>query len=92
MTAQSKPLKAAAPQLKIAEKPGSSIIEYGRMICRAEADAISGVAELLDSAFVECVKLIVNRPSTGRIIASGMGKAGFIARKVYPTFASIGIS
>jgi arabinose-5-phosphate isomerase len=53
-----------------------------------EAAAVAALADRLDAAFARAVDLILN--SRGRVIVSGMGKSGHIARKIAATLASTG--
>ncbi|MDR2837395.1 MAG: KpsF/GutQ family sugar-phosphate isomerase [Azonexus sp.] len=63
-------------------------LELGRQTLTIEAAAVAALAERLDGAFVRAVDLILH--SRGRVIVSGMGKSGHIARKIAATFASTG--
>jgi arabinose-5-phosphate isomerase len=67
----------------------SKIIDLGKKVLSIEANALSEVALRLNSNFAEAVGEIAN--CKGKIICSGMGKAGLIAQKVASTFASTGI-
>jgi len=62
--------------------------EIGRGILEAEARALDEAASALDPAFVHAVEAIAR--CDGRLVVTGMGKAGFIARKISATFASTG--
>ncbi|MEM6489933.1 MAG: KpsF/GutQ family sugar-phosphate isomerase [Pseudomonadota bacterium] len=53
-----------------------------------EAAALAGFAETLDQAFCDAVDIIMR--ATGRVIVSGMGKSGHVARKIAATMASTG--
>ena len=53
-----------------------------------EAKAIQVMAERLDGRFVEAVGII--EPCTGRVVVTGIGKSGHVARKVAATLASTG--
>ncbi len=64
---------------------------YGKEIILAEAEALTQLANSLDESFDRAVDLILNLPNTGRVIVSGIGKAGFIGMKISATFASISI-
>lgn len=66
-------------------------IEDGRAILRAEAQAILTLSEALDESFHSAVQLILDMPREGRVIVSGMGKAGFIGMKISATLASTGL-
>ena len=55
---------------------------------RLEADAIESVARALDSPFTRAVELLSE--ATGRLIVSGVGKSGLVARKIAATFTSTG--
>jgi arabinose-5-phosphate isomerase len=53
-----------------------------------EADAVRALAERLDERFVHALALILGR--RGRVVVSGIGKSGHIARKIASTLASTG--
>jgi arabinose-5-phosphate isomerase len=63
-------------------------IESGRTVIRTEADALVDLAERINGDFELAVRLIFN--CTGRLIVSGIGKSGLIARKIVATMNSIG--
>jgi len=63
-------------------------LDTARRVIRAEADALAALADALDSRFGDAVDLILN--AKGRIIISGIGKSGHIARKIAATLASTG--
>lgn len=65
-------------------------LEAGRAVLLSAANALSQVAAALDGSFEQAVRLINTLPSEGRVVISGMGKAGFIAMKISSTLASIG--
>ncbi|GAA5241572.1 KpsF/GutQ family sugar-phosphate isomerase [Burkholderia mallei] len=53
-----------------------------------EANAVRALAEQLDGEFVAAVGLLLN--CRGRVVVSGIGKSGHIARKIAATLASTG--
>ena len=53
-----------------------------------EAEAVRALIERLDQKFIDAVELIHQR--NGRVVVSGMGKSGHIARKIASTLASTG--
>ncbi len=53
-----------------------------------EADAVRALIDRLDERFLDAVSLILN--CGGRVVVSGIGKSGHIARKVASTLASTG--
>src|SRR5437764_6120336 len=61
---------------------------YARGVLRVEASAIEQLCARIDGAFSEAVARIF--ACDGRVVVSGMGKAGFIAQKISATFASTG--
>ena len=63
-------------------------LETARAVLETEAQAISALIRRLDTHFVRAVELIMGR--RGRVIVSGIGKSGHIARKIASTFASTG--
>ena len=64
------------------------ILTLARAVLRTEADALLELEPKLDDAFVAAVRALHDAP--GRVIVSGMGKSGHIARKIAATFASTG--
>jgi arabinose-5-phosphate isomerase len=66
----------------------TDLLATGRRVIRREAEALAMLAEGLDGAFAAAVELILN--ASGRVIVSGMGKSGHVARKIAATFASTG--
>src|SRR5438445_1187751 len=68
-------------------EPGD-LVERGRRVLVLEADAIRRVAERLGPPFAAAVRLLAG--ARGRIIVSGLGKSGLIARKIAATFTSTG--
>ena len=71
---------------KIEFVPG--VLEFGREILHDEARALDALAESLDGPFEEAVQLIFE--CKGKLIVSGLGKSGHVARKIAATFASTG--
>ena len=63
-------------------------VALARRVLRIEADAILALAERIDGPFAEAVALIL--ACHGRVIVSGIGKSGHIARKIAATMASTG--
>ncbi len=63
-------------------------LELGRQTLDIEAAAVSALKDRIDGDFARAVSLILN--SHGRLIVSGMGKSGHIARKIAATMASTG--
>ncbi|MBI4637335.1 MAG: KpsF/GutQ family sugar-phosphate isomerase [Candidatus Rokubacteria bacterium] len=57
-------------------------------VLRLEADAILGLIPKLDDRFDRAVETLYR--TTGRVIVTGMGKSGLIARKIAATLASTG--
>lgn len=63
-------------------------LDLARQTLRIEADAVLGLTERLDGAFAAAVALILE--CRGRLIVSGIGKSGHVARKIASTMASTG--
>jgi arabinose-5-phosphate isomerase len=64
------------------------ILRRGAEVIKIEANALHVLAEALDMSFVEACKAIINAP--GRVVITGMGKSGHIARKWAATMAATG--
>ena len=63
-------------------------IEYAKEVILAEARTLKDLAGRLTKDFERAVDLIVNL--RGRVVVSGMGKAGIIGQKISATLASTG--
>jgi arabinose-5-phosphate isomerase len=68
------------------QRPG--VVEFGREILHDEARALDALADSLGAEFEQAVRLIFDCP--GKLIVSGLGKSGHVARKIAATFASTG--
>ena len=70
------------------EVPGSEecALAAAREVLELEARALMEFAKRLDDSFVKAARLLAG----GRVIVSGMGKSGHIARKIASTFSSTG--
>ena len=66
----------------------SDVLQFGREILHDEARALDALADGLDGPFEEAVRLIL--ACEGKLIVSGLGKSGHVARKIAATFASTG--
>ncbi|MDR2239194.1 MAG: KpsF/GutQ family sugar-phosphate isomerase [Zoogloeaceae bacterium] len=66
----------------------SSALAMAKRVLRIEAQAVSDLIARLDDAFPRAVELIL--ACRGRVIVSGIGKSGHIARKIAATLASTG--
>lgn len=66
----------------------SDPLETAREVLRTEAEALIALAGAMPADFPRVVDLIEGL--SGRVIVTGMGKSGHIARKIAATFASTG--
>jgi arabinose-5-phosphate isomerase len=66
----------------------TSVLEFGREILHDEARALDALADSLGEPFERAVRLVLDCP--GKLIVSGLGKSGHVARKIAATFASTG--
>jgi len=60
----------------------------GRRVFEIEAAALAAVAERLDGDFTQACRLMLQ--ARGRVVCTGMGKSGHVARKIAATMASTG--
>lgn len=67
---------------------GPQDLEAGRRVLSLEARALNALADGLDENFTACLEILGQ--VTGRIVVTGMGKSGHIARKIAATLASTG--
>jgi len=70
------------------DKEQSDSLATGRRVIGREAEALALLRDSLDGGFVQAVDLLLK--AKGRVIVSGMGKSGHIARKIAATLASTG--
>lgn len=66
----------------------ADLIRSGREVILIEAQAVKTLAERLDSGFAAACGLCL--ACRGRVIVTGMGKSGHVARKLAATLASTG--
>ncbi len=66
----------------------NSIIKNGKEVIRIESEAIADLQKSINGDFVKAVETIFT--SKGRVVLTGMGKSGLIARKIVATFNSTG--
>jgi arabinose-5-phosphate isomerase len=63
-------------------------IEYGKNVVETEANAVKNLIRHIDDNFQNAVDLVIN--CRGRIVVTGIGKAGIIGQKISATLASTG--
>jgi len=78
---------AVSPQLPH-PADAAALVASGRHVFEIERDALGAVAERLGDAFSQACQLVLQ--SKGRVVATGMGKSGHVARKIAATLASTG--
>ena len=85
MSAKIRPINPllAQPQLDKAALTKSALI-----VIETEARAIDTLKSRIDGAFLHACELMFD--CTGRVVVSGMGKSGHVARKIAATLASTG--
>ncbi|KSB91335.1 D-arabinose 5-phosphate [Caulobacter vibrioides] len=66
----------------------SDAVAVGRRVLSIEAQALNQMADELGEAFVSAVQVM--HDAKGRIVCTGMGKSGHVARKIAATLASTG--
>jgi arabinose-5-phosphate isomerase len=65
-----------------------SSIERGKEVIRIEKEALSALESRINGAFADAVDLIYH--CSGRVIVTGLGKSGLVARKIVATMNSTG--
>jgi arabinose-5-phosphate isomerase len=71
--------------MKLTDK---ELIDIGKKVIKVEGDSILELIDRVDKSFAKAVKLIYK--SKGRVVFTGMGKSGLIARKIVATMNSTG--
>lgn len=64
------------------------IIKKGKEVIRIEAEAVANLSESINEQFVKAITTISE--CKGRVVLTGMGKSGLIARKIVATLNSTG--
>jgi arabinose-5-phosphate isomerase len=77
-----------APGGTSAETDDDAILSEARRVLELEARSVSDLVPRLDDAFVRACRLVA--ATEGRVIVSGIGKSGIIARKLAATLTSTG--
>ncbi|MGH8081101.1 MAG: KpsF/GutQ family sugar-phosphate isomerase [Lysobacter sp.] len=83
-----RPIPAPAASVPPACGPATGLADSGRRVFEIEAQALAAVAERIDGDFTAACELIL--AAHGRVVCTGMGKSGHIARKIAATLASTG--
>ncbi len=66
----------------------AAVLAIARRVITAEAAALAMLADDLGESFARAIEMLL--AAQGRVIVSGMGKSGHVARKIAATFASTG--
>lgn len=66
----------------------NDLCAYGRQVIATEAAGLHALAEALDGGFAQAVATLL--ALRGRVVVTGIGKSGYVARKVTATLASTG--
>src|ERR1700729_579424 len=72
----------------IAKINGDRALALARNVLEIEADAVRGLSDLLDHNLSGAVEFLLG--CRGRVVVSGIGKSGHVARKFAATLASTG--
>ena len=72
----------------VATERRERILSRAREVLRIESASVAALADRLGQDFVAAVELILG--VRGRLVVSGMGKSGVVARKLASTFSSTG--
>src|SRR5437870_1488050 len=64
------------------------LLTLARDVLRMEAEAVVALADRVGAAFLAACRLMLD--CRGRVVVTGMGKSGAIARKIAATLASTG--
>lgn len=68
----------------------AEILQAARAQIRAEGEVLIDIAEQIDASFIDAVELVVNCP--GKILATGAGTSGTMARRLAHLLATCGMS
>lgn len=65
-----------------------SATEKGKEVIRIESEAVASLADRIDERFSRAVEMMFS--CRGRVVVTGMGKSGIVARKIVATLNSTG--
>ena len=85
VSSRARAIASAAPQPCV---DGARALELAREVLATEAAAIQSMAARIGDSFVATVALLLG--CRGRVVVSGIGKSGHVARKLAATLASTG--
>jgi arabinose-5-phosphate isomerase len=89
MEIESRQERNVAPTVSANERPTKEdLLDAVREVIRVEADALRLLVGLVDDSFTSALELMATR--TGKIVVTGVGKSGLIARKIAATLTSTG--
>ena len=71
-----------------ANEQASCWLQTGQQAMEIEAQAITLAAQRLDDSFARAVELILSH--RGKLVVTGLGKSGHVARKIVATLCSTG--
>ena len=74
---------------QLPDRPNDDIAT-GRRVLATEIAGLRALADVLDENFVACLDVIAAIKNSGRVVVTGMGKSGHVARKIAATLASTG--
>jgi arabinose-5-phosphate isomerase len=77
-----------SPTADVGEATRAADLAAARRVLSLEVDALNALARALDGSFSAAVDLLAR--VRGRVVVSGMGKSGHVARKIAGTLASTG--
>ncbi len=66
----------------------NSSISRGKEVIRIETEALAALGSRINGTFADAVEMIFN--SKGRVVVTGLGKSGLVARKIVATMNSTG--
>ncbi|PIR44518.1 MAG: hypothetical protein COV10_04300 [Candidatus Vogelbacteria bacterium CG10_big_fil_rev_8_21_14_0_10_51_16] len=66
----------------------TKITDIGKTVLAKEAHALEVISKRLSNSFTEAVKLLYN--TKGKVVLSGVGKSGIVAKKIVATLSSTG--
>ncbi len=70
------------------QESGEKSLALARRVLEIEADAVRALIGRIDGSFLKALRLVL--ACKGRVVVSGIGKSGHIARKIASTMASTG--
>jgi arabinose-5-phosphate isomerase len=79
-----------SPRGSSTEASSKDLVQWAREALKAESDALAEASARIGDAFADAARAVI--ASSGKVVVTGLGKSGHVARKLAATLSSTGTS